>query len=115
MSPGMRSSIGSPVFPYRYSVRIDFPSPSETLDLDHPSEAAHLWALTLASASNIAGVRSKRAIVRAPSTAATSAAAVEDARSGLKPHPLKCPATTSVESTNPRATRLVSSASSAGG
>lgn len=79
-----------------------------------PSGAAHLWTLTSASASNIAGVRSRRAIVRAPSRAATNAAAVEDARAGAKPHPLKCSATISVESTNPRAIRLVSSASSAG-
>ena len=68
-----------------------------SLDPDHPSEAAHLWALTSASASNIAGVRSRRAIVRAPSRAATNAAAVEDARAGAKPHPLKCSATISVE------------------
>ena len=74
------------------------------MDPDHPSGAAHLWTLTSASASNIAGVRSRRAIVRAPSRAATNAAAVEDARAGAKPHPLKCSATISVESTNPRAT-----------
>ena len=54
--------------------------PTENLGPNHPSRGANLWTLTSASASNIAGVRSRRAIVRAPSRAATSAAAVVAAR-----------------------------------
>jgi hypothetical protein len=32
----VRSTIGSPVFPYRYSVRIDFPRPSENIGPGSP-------------------------------------------------------------------------------
>jgi len=36
MRRGVRSTIGSPVFPYRYSVRIDFPRPSENIGPGSP-------------------------------------------------------------------------------
>jgi len=107
----MIAADGSAVVPCEYSVRIGCHARARA---DHASGAAHRWALTSASASNIAGVCSRRAIVRAPSRAATKTAALEDARAAAKPHPLKCAAIISVETTNPRATRWVSSASSAG-
>jgi|GEM_PF-5225750 len=67
-----------------------------------------------ASALKTAGVRSRRAIVRAPSSPATNADAVDVARAGERPDALKCAAMILVESAKPLATRSVNSASSAG-
>ena len=56
------------------------------------SATSHFRRLTSASASKIAGVRCRRATVRAPSRAATKADETADALGEVKPHSRKCDA-----------------------